>query len=83
MIYQQNYSDDKRHLLTKNICGYNISIGLIMVVLPKNRPSMYLAIARPEVCQEVRPGPKCREGNMLPEYVKPAMVWLTAFLAVF
>ena len=62
--YQQNhYLDDKRHLLTKNIHGYSIP-GLIMVFLPKDRPSIYLAIARQEACQVVRLGTKCMEGNM-------------------
>lgn len=34
------------------------------MVLPKKRPSIYLAIARQEVCQVVRLGTKCMEGNM-------------------
>lgn len=62
-IYQQNYYlDDKSHLLTKNIRGCNTP-GLIMVALPKNRSSIYLAIARQKVCQVVRLGTKCMEGE--------------------
>jgi len=35
-----------------------------MVFLPKNRPSIYLATARQEVCQVVQLGTKCMERNM-------------------
>lgn len=62
-LYQQNYYlDGKRYLLMKNIHGCDLP-GLIKASVPKNRPSEHSGTAWQEVCQVVRLGTRCMEGN--------------------